>query len=383
MGKDLYLVGNGGGPNFGADLIGRVWVEYLAKKYPNRTIWLDTRNAGVTAGYFSKYKNVKAVDTFWKLRNLSASAGESIESRIEWLNKKIKYAGTPKYDIHLKNIENNVESIHFIGGGYVNSIWPDNLLLFAQAAFLKEKNLSIKVYITGAGLMPASDNFSQMFKKITKTFDFIEGRDSRTAKELNVTNGIDDVWMSFSDKLQDNKPVWKRNEVNPDIMLLIQKDFNYGKEQSLLETAIDIIRHQPNFSSDTTIGVAEAIPATDYWAFPAIKKEFSDNNVSFYSFQNLWENGFPAGENTTWITTRFQYHLIGSSFGSKGIVLTTGSKYYDIKHTSLINNGTGWNIINIDNVSSYQATKNNKWQENVAKLSDKKFTLAEDLYYFK
>lgn len=383
MEKDLYLVGAGGGPNFGDDLIGRVWVEYLTKKYPNRTIWLDTRNAGVTAGYFSKYKNVKAVDTFWKLRNLSASAGENIEDRIEWLNKKIKHLGTPKYDIHLKNIEKNVESIHFVGGGYVNSMWSANLLLFAQAAFLKEKNLSIKVYITGAGLTPTSDNFSHMFKKITKTFDFIEGRDSQTAKELNVTKGIDDVWMSFSDKFQDNKPVWKRNAVNPNIMLLIQKDFNSGKEQSLLETAVDIIRHQPNFSSDTTIGVAEAIPAKDYWVFPAVKKEFPDNNISFYSFQNLWENGFPAGENTTWITTRFHYHLIGSSFGSRGIVLTTGSKYYDVKHMSLINNGTGWNIMNIDNVSSYQATKNNEWQQNVAKLSDKKFTLAENLYYFK
>src|SRR5699024_9451140 len=107
-----------------------------------------------------------------------------------------------------------------------------------------------------------------------------------------------------------------------------------------------------------------------------------DNKISFYSFQNLWESGFPAGEKTTWITTRFHYHLIGSSFGSKGIVLTTGSKYYDVKHMSLIKNGTGWNVMNINNIPNYQATKNNNWRENVAKLSDEKWNLAENLYYF-
>ena len=41
-----------------------------------------------------------------------------------------------------------------------------------------------------------------------------------------------------------------------------------------------------------------------------------------------------------------------------------------------------WNVMNINNIPNYQATKNNNWRENVAKLSDEKWNLAENLYYF-
>lgn len=383
MAKDLYIVGAGGGPNFGDDLIGRVWIEYLSHKYPDRTIWLDTRNAGVTAGYFSNYKNVKSVDTFWKLRELSASAGKSINDRVEWLSKKINNLGTPKYDIHLKNIKNNVESIHFVGGGYLNSMWQNNLLLLVQASLLKEQNLSLKIYMTGVGLTPVTDDFVKLFKKYTYNFDFIECRDKQSAELLKVTEGIDDVWMSFSDALNRHKPVWKKSGNVPEIMVLLQKDFNSGKEQQLLDKTIEIIRSQSNFNRNTVIGVAEAIPSKDYWVLPEIKKILPDNKIVFYSFQHLWEKGFPAGEKTMWITTRFHYHLIGSALGSRGIVLTTGSKYYSVKHMSLIDNGTNWSVMNIDDVSSYEATQNINWRENSSKLGNKKFRLAESLYYFK
>lgn len=114
--KDLYLVGAGGGPNFGDDLIGKIWVSFLAKRYPERTIWLDTRNAGITASFFAEFKNVKSVDTFWRLRDRAIKREGDFRDKVKYLEDKVKNLGTPQYDIALTHIKNNVESIHFIGG---------------------------------------------------------------------------------------------------------------------------------------------------------------------------------------------------------------------------------------------------------------------------
>lgn len=376
--KDLYLVGAGGGPNFGDDLIGKIWVSFLAKRYPERTIWLDTRNAGITASFFAEFKNVKSVDTFWRLRDRAIKREGDFRDKVKYLEDKVKNLGTPQYDIALTHIKNNVESIHFIGGGYVNKIWRNNLLLFELAVALKKQNHEIKLFGTGLGLTPVDANFKNEFLKIKPVFDYIEARDVDSSEELSVTLGIDDVWMNFDESAFLKRPVTKESEDVPEVMVLLQKDFNEDQVDKLFEKAVRMIKSLDNYSRDTVIGVAEAYPSQDYWVLPRLKKVLP-NPIKFYSFQHLWQEGFPAGENVTWITTRFHYHLIGSGYGSKGVVLGSGSKYYNVKHRSLLSAGTGWTLSGLDD-ALIQPTNNSEWEYNVKLLSERKVKLARLLY---
>ena len=161
-------------------------------------------------------------------------------------------------------------------------------------------------------------------------------------------------------------------------MVLLQKDFNEDQVDKLFEKAVRMIKSLDNYSRDTVIGVAEAYPSQDYWVLPRLKKVLP-NPIKFYSFQQLWQEGFPAGENVTWITTRFHYHLIGSGYGSKGVVLGSGSKYYNVKHRSLLSAGTGWTLSGLDD-ALIQPTNNSEWEYNVKLLSERKVKLARLLY---
>jgi hypothetical protein len=84
----------------------------------------------------------------------------------------------------------------------------------------------------------------------------------------------------------------------------------------------------------------EAVPGADRVAYEQLADIIPEEN--FLPFTELWQRGLPLARRQTWITTRFHFHLLAAAAGADGIALPVKPGYYDVKHQSLLDLGSGW-----------------------------------------
>lgn len=89
------------------------------------------------------------------------------------------------------------------------------------------------------------------------------------------------------------------------------------------------------------------IPEDNWLFFSDALQAYPDiqSRVVFFDFWTIWQQGIPVKSGQEWISTRFHYHLIGALLGYKGTAIGSGSPYYAVKQTSLIDLGTSWQYI--------------------------------------
>lgn len=82
------------------------------------------------------------------------------------------------------------------------------------------------------------------------------------------------------------------------------------------------------------------------------------------------------------ISTRFHFHLIGALLGAKGTAISIGTQYYDVKHQSLIDRGTGWQFQNFTKKYSVIEPKINCFFQVKSKhLAEQKIKRVERMLY--
>src|SRR5690606_30791811 len=128
-----YLVSAAGIPNYGDDYIAAAWLTYFSRRYPGAEVWLDALSPGVAASLLSGANpEARFTDILWELTRLLPE-GESYPQMRERIRTWIHGLGTPRLDTALVHLR-SARSIHLLGGGYLNSMWPRNLGLIAAAA---------------------------------------------------------------------------------------------------------------------------------------------------------------------------------------------------------------------------------------------------------
>ncbi len=114
-------------------------------------------------------------------------------------------------------------------------------------------------------------------------------------------------------------------------------------------------------------------------ALPLLRARGID--VDFYSFGRLWQEGLPAREGQSWLSTRFHFHLLAAAAGARGAVIELDPAYYGVKHGSLRDLGTGWaHLASLDPGADVVATVNDQFSDRVADLGARKADVAKRIY---
>ncbi|WP_129661580.1 polysaccharide pyruvyl transferase family protein [Rothia uropygialis] len=314
----IYLLSTAGIPNFGDELIAARWVSYLASVAPDTDVWLDVREPGTVASL------LKGLHPRLHLTNTAIrAADDSLNGSRRTVTDLVQNLGSPRYDIGLLEMR-EASVLHLLGGGFVNRMWPHNELVVEAMRAAAEVS-GAKLVATGQGLMPAgTEGF--------EGFDHVSVRDRPSADLLGIRRGYDDAYLI-------PEVPGRNTDGETEVVLCIQSDL---LDPGGFERFVDFARAQIRLWDVPAerVTYVEAIPGGDYAAYAVLNETVGVGR--FVPFTQFWREEFPFAAHQVWITTRFHHHLLGSLAGARGIVLTGKTGYYDVKHSSLSELGTGW-----------------------------------------
>lgn len=368
--RRFYLVASAGAPNFGDEFITRSWLDWLTENHPTAEVWLDCLHPGRATHLFrDTHPRLRVTNTLWQLAHTEPLNDlRADQQRAERLVSKL---GSPQFDLGLEDLR-GMSSIHFLGGGYLNEIWSTNLTMVAAAAEVRRR-FGVSLYATGLGLMPSSDKTREFLSTAFEVFDYVEARDEPSARAHGIAAGSDDAFLGFAT----NRRIFGEYEV-PDRMILVQGDFvNELRREGVRQRVEEIVRA----ISPGRVGFVEAYPPRDADFVPSIE---SSDNVEFFPFMRIWQEGLPVSPTQEWATSRFHLHLLAAAGGASGTAIVADEGYYDVKHDSLAAVGTGWNVSSVDDWISGRdsaATRDETFAaEKVPALARRKAEIGHLLY---
>lgn len=368
-----YLVSTAGLPNLGDEFITRSWLRYLAIHEPDSDVWLDCSNPSHASLLFKDiHPHLHVVNTLWQLVWNTRHLLNDSEAATEQIRYWIDHAGTPREDFGIDML-NHADSIHFLGGGYINQMWKANALLLVAAAQVKLRSPQTEVYATGLGLYPLAGIDLRIVQKSLARFDHITVRDKESADLTDTKLAPDDAFLDLNN-------LWKDEEYNDRAFICLQQDV-VGKHPQAVHVIIDSLL-KSGIDKNEPITLVEAVPPDDAWSVDAFRKLWT-GDVRILPFSHLWNIGFPINPQAVWISSRFHVHLLAAATGAKGIALEFGNEYYNVKHHSLQALGTGWPTLHIrdsNTTQPVQATANDKFPKRAAQLNAQKIAEAETLY---
>lgn len=323
------LIGPSGNPNFGDEFIAAAWLKYLAKVRPETDVWLDCPQPGLAQVLFEgMHPRLRVTNTLWRLvHEMSdlpvAAAAETIRARVANL-------GSPTYDLGLLKLR-EAETLHLIGGGFVNDTWPAHagLVVAMQAV---QGLTGARLVATGQGLMPALSE--PPVKSLFEGFSHAASRDEAGALAYGIPHELDDAFLGATAEIG-------RAPAEPGLYVCIQSDTvdpeRFDKAVALARSAV-----QKAAADGVRAFYVEAIPGADRLAYEALADLIPEER--FIPFVRIWSDGLPLSAGQAWVTSRFHFHLLAASAGATGTAVGMKKGYYDVKHESVAALGSGWTL---------------------------------------
>ncbi|GAA4523247.1 hypothetical protein GCM10023160_13060 [Brachybacterium paraconglomeratum] len=316
----FYLVSMASYPNYGDELIARRWLEHLARHRPEDDVWLDVRHPGTATALFgSIHPRLRVTDAVFRtVEDSRHGSRRSVEDIVTEL-------GTPLYDASLLALR-EAQSLHLLGGGFLNAVWPENDLIV--------RTMRAASRLSGAPLLATGQGFAPFGEEFLQDFDHVSVRDAPSAELRGIARGVDDAY------LLEALPALDRS-APPELVLCVQSD---AIDVGAFEQLLDYVRRTVEASGipRERTRYVEALPGGDYAGYDRLRDLVAEDG--FVPFTQFWRGEFTPAAHQRWITTRFHHHLVASLHGARGIALTAKPGYYDVKHSSLVEGGTGWTI---------------------------------------
>lgn len=326
----IYLVGTSGHPNFGDEFIAAAWLKYLAAARPDADVWLDSPQPGMAQVLFEgMHPRLRVTNTLWRLVHENAEL--PVDAAAKNIRERVTGLGTPAYDLGILKMR-EAESLHLIGGGYVNDTWPHHAGLLAGMRAVSELT-GARLFATGQGLMPAltpSPGETPLFQD----FGYARARDAPSAAAHGLELGLDDAFLGLAGEIG-------RNPAPAGLYVCIQSDM---ADPGRFQAAVELARTEIQLASRRGIKAyyVEAIPGVDRAAYERLADLIPESR--FVPFARVWTDGLPLSAEQTWVTTRFHLHLLAAAAGARGIAVGVKKGYYDVKHESLATLGSGWSV---------------------------------------
>ena len=364
--RPIYLIGPSGTPNFGDEFIDASWLKHLAKAHPETEVYLDCPEPGIAQSLFAElHPKLRVTDTLWRaVRDAAAFPTAEMSTHVADL---VKNLGSPRYDLGLLQLR-QAGSLHLLGGGYVNSLWPQHYGLIAGMQAVRELT-GARLLATGLGLMPFLDDGTTAADALFHKFDYASARDAESTSTFGMTQGIDDAFLGAPAEIGRNSLAANS------LCVCIQSD---TVDDGYFDKAVAFAREhiQKAVDAGKSVYYFEAIPGVDRAAFDQLEDLIPEAN--FIPFSMIWANGLPLSPNQEWLTTRFHFHLLAAAAGATGTVIGAKAGYYDIKHKSVQDLGSGWSHVSVGGEASAPAA--NTLKKNLDSLVERKRAEANMLY---
>lgn len=364
--RPIYLIAPSGNPNFGDEFIAASWLKHLATVHPETEVYLDCPQPGIAQSLFADlHPKLRITDTLWRAVG-DAAALSTAEVAVHVANL-VKNLGSPRFDLGLLQLR-QAGSLHLLGGGYVNSMWPQHYGLIAGMKAVRELT-GARLFATGLGLMPFVENGTTAADTLFQTFDYASARDVESTRTFGMTQGIDDAFLGAPAEMGRNTLAANS------LCVCIQSD---TVDDGYFDKAVAFAREhiQNAIDAGKSVYYFEAIPGVDRAAFDQLKDLIPEKN--FIPFSVIWANGLPLSSTQEWLTTRFHFHLLAAAAGAQGTVMGAKAGYYDIKHKSLQDLGSGWSYVSVGGEPSAPAT--NAMKQNLDSFVERKRAEANLLY---
>lgn len=315
------LVGGGGVPNFGDELIIWKWLDWIRGKaqYPNHKIVLELNHSkvGASLGYNS-FRNTFLSSDIAAARaiNKSKQFAEMFDRGASFFEKNGEHTRSRRLAERLSR----TAVFHLHGGGYLNDYWPFHAFSLGLACAAKDKYGS-KTIATGLGLGPfSSDESIARVRSAAESFEYFEVRD-RTSKEIvgqSVWQGLDDVFLS---------PVNFHSIPGSALHIsLIGKSDARLMEKTLSNELVSRF-------DNIYFWICSPQDAQNYAVLGSKFRQILPLTIS-----DLLRS-IPVGSSNHMLTERFHPHLIGARLGFSGAFVSR-SGYYNAKHGSVVDLGS-------------------------------------------
>ena len=380
----IYLVAPAGHPNHGDEQLLAGWLRFLRHHRPGTPVIVDCHTPGQAAVlHHAEHPDVLFTDTLWRLAAEHSGPAESPASdraaaSVEFCRRAVGDLGTRPALASGIDLLRGASVIHLIGGGYVNDQWPHHLGVVAGAGEAGRLG-GARVVATGQGFAPCSDPAG--LADALRGFALVTVRDAASLDLLSGTDVPvrlvgDDGWLSLAGGAgigAPGHPVYSEDpDAARDLVVCAQSDL---VDPAVLADALAQILAAWQVPGDR-VTVVESIPGGDrvVWDLVCARAEGGgsgidddDNTVDpvgralagldfaqarFVPFQRVWADGLPARAGQVWLSTRFHPHLFAAARGASGLVLRSGSSYYDVKHGSLAAAGSQWGTVDAGEVAA-------------------------------
>jgi polysaccharide pyruvyl transferase WcaK-like protein len=318
------------------------------------------------------HPGMRFTDTLWMLciehmGNGSAEIADAVTARIRAADRPPGVAELIGSDV-----------VHLVGGGILNYLypWTTGLLAGVVAATRESGGRS---GMTGQGMCPQQPELLPRLRDMAVQLTVADARDEPSRQLL----GLDALRVTADDIFLGLGPSHYRwTDDAPDVMVCAQSDiapmFNGATDAATVAESVLRTLRSWNVPAEE-VGFVECFPDIDNQVHDIVKKDLP--GVRFYSLMDILDHGLPVRAGQTWISTRFHPHLMAAAAGLGGIALSVRPDYYDVKHQSLIAQGSGWRLAALDEVpdrplgGGFSSTR-------VEQLRQRKIDVAQALYGF-
>jgi polysaccharide pyruvyl transferase WcaK-like protein len=368
-----YLVTCVGGPSYGDELITATWLRYLAEHAPDAEVLVEcVRPDHAWPALQGLHPGLRFTDTLWMLcvehmGSGSAEIADAVTARIGAADRPAGVAELAGADV-----------VHLVGGGILNYLypWTAGLLAGVVAAARESGGRS---GMTGQGLCPQDPAFLPRLRGMAEQLTVADARDEPSRQLL----GLDALSVTADDVFLGLDPSHYRwTDDAPDVMVCAQSDiapmFNGATDAATV--AASVLRTLRSWGvPGEDVGFLECFPGIDNEVHDIVKKDLP--GVRFYPLMDVLDHGLPVRGGQTWISTRFHPHLMAAAAGLGGIALSVRPDYYDVKHQSLIAQGSGWALAALEEVPD-RPRGGGFSPARVEEKRRQKLAVARDLYGF-
>ena len=320
----IFLLGGGGVPNYGDELIIESWLRWYVRNLhlPADAITVSGSNRRVLHSLFAEaYPGVR-------LSNAVRSARWQDDTTFyDSIAHGRAYLDDPaNADSPLHGELDGTTVFHLHGGGYLNDKWPTHGFLLGLALWAKER-LGVRLVGTGLGIGPmegpAADD--ALTARAFGAFDVLEVRDSWSLAFLRDSGLHPDAVLGHDDAFL--QPLSVRRRKGSTLHLSLRDDKAGGIVcRWLPEQFVESFDHHVFWSCTPQ----------DAGAYTELSKRFP--------YFELLTNAtllreLPVSEADFMVAQRYHPHLVGARLGMHG-VYRSGSEYYDIKHGLVVDMGS-------------------------------------------
>lgn len=190
---NVALLGSIANPNLGDEVVLQANLELLDKMADDiEKVYVFSKNASFTSvtTMLTESLKIKVVSISF-LHQITLECKHDIQLMNKRFNEIMTYADSSDDCSNmlyssLLEVFKDIQVLHVIGGGYMNSQWPD-MLAEVEFATRLAKRFSVKYFFTGISTFPLLPREKEILCNIFNEAEFIDYRDD-TCKELSIKN---------------------------------------------------------------------------------------------------------------------------------------------------------------------------------------------------